>query len=78
MSYKSVEAPAGYYEYTVFPLEGIWDLIDLAKPATDKNNLKYTLMIRQPDFLTDEWFSEFVERAQQKEAKPLSGKINIQ
>jgi hypothetical protein len=51
MSYKSEDVPVGYYEYTVFPLEGVWDLLDRSKPATDKNNLKYTIMIRQPDFL---------------------------
>ena len=53
MSYKRKEFPEGYYEYTVFPLEGIWDLIDKSKPIQDKSNFKYTIMIRQPDFLTD-------------------------
>lgn len=66
MSYKSDDAPADYYEYTVFPLEGLWDLIDKSKPATDKNNLKYTIMIRQPDFLTAELFAKFVEQTKRK------------
>ncbi|WP_419873394.1 GyrI-like domain-containing protein [Candidatus Pristimantibacillus sp. PTI5] len=70
MSYKSDDVPAGYYEYTVFPLEGIWDLIDKSKPATDKNNLKYTIMIRQPDFLTDELFIKFVEQTKKKKPNP--------
>ncbi len=26
MSCKSEDVPVGYYEYTVFPLEGVWDL----------------------------------------------------
>ncbi|GGD52060.1 GyrI-like domain-containing protein [Paenibacillus nasutitermitis] len=70
MSYKNEDVPVGYYEYTVFPLEGIWDLIDKTKPATDKNNLKYTIMIRQPDFLTDELFMKFVELTKKKKSNP--------
>lgn len=70
MSYKSEDVPIGYYDYTVFPLEGIWDLIDKSKSATDKCNLKYTIMIRQPDFLTDELFKKFVEQTKKKKANP--------
>lgn len=70
MSYKSDDVPVGYYEYTVFPLEGIWDLVDKSKPATDKSNLKYTIMIRQPDFLTDELFAKFVEQTKKKKTNP--------
>jgi hypothetical protein len=70
MSYKSNEVPVGYYEYTVFPLEGIWDLIDKSKPATDKSNFKYTLMIRQPDFLTNELFLTFLEQTKKNKSVP--------
>lgn len=66
MSYKSNEVPEGYYEYTVFPLEGIWDLVDYSKPVSDKDNYKYTVMIRQPDFLTHELFEKFLEIAKKK------------
>lgn len=75
MSYKSADVPVGYYEYTVFPLEGIWDLVDRSKPATDKNNFKYTIMIRQPDFLTDELFMKFVEQTKKKKPNPYLGKL---
>ncbi|CAG7598687.1 hypothetical protein PAESOLCIP111_00248 [Paenibacillus solanacearum] len=70
MSYKSEHVPVGYYEYTVFPLEGEWDLIDRSKPATDKSNLKYTIMIRQPDFLTEELFERFWEQTKKKKQNP--------
>jgi hypothetical protein len=50
MSYKSSDVPMNYYDYTVFPLEGVWDLKDKTKPVTEKNNFKYNIMIRQPDF----------------------------
>lgn len=71
MSYRSEEVPEGYYEYMVFPLEGVWDLIDRSKPATDKSNFKYTIMIRQPDFLTEEWFKKFKEITMKKKPNPL-------
>ncbi|MBB6633305.1 GyrI-like domain-containing protein [Cohnella thailandensis] len=70
MSYKSEDVPIGYYEYTVFPLEGVWDLIDYSKPSTDKSNFKYTIMIRQPDFLTEEGFERFLERTKRRKSNP--------
>ncbi|GIQ68741.1 hypothetical protein DUZ99_14105 [Xylanibacillus composti] len=70
MSYKSDNVPAGYYAYTVFPLEGIWDLIDYAKPATDKSNLRYTLMIRQPDFMNEALFTRYLEQTKAKKTNP--------
>ncbi len=66
MSHKGEHKPAGYFEYTVYPLEGGWDLIDPSKGPGDKNNFKYTLMIRQPDFLTREEAEFFLQQAFQK------------
>ncbi|MFC4778693.1 GyrI-like domain-containing protein [Paenibacillus sp. GCM10023252] len=76
MSYRGDEVPEGYYEYTVFPLEGVWDLVDRTKSAADKNNLKYTMMIRQPDFLTPSWFERFLEQTKKK--KPNSHLDHVQ
>ena len=70
MSYRSGDPPAGYYDYKVFPLEGVWDLVDYARPATDKRNFKYTIMIRQPDFLTEELFQRFLEQTMRKKPNP--------
>jgi hypothetical protein len=70
MSYKGKDVPDGYYEYTVFPLEGVWDLIDKSISPLDKSNFKYTIMIRQPDFLTAELFARFVEQVKMKKANP--------
>lgn len=78
MSYKSDDVPIGYYEYTVFPLEGVWDLLDRTKPATDKNNLKYTIMIRQPDFLTEKWFMRFLEQTKKKKPNPFLEKVRFE
>lgn len=68
MSYKSDNVPTGYYDYTVFPLEGIWDLIDNTLLATVKSNLKYKIMIRQPEFLTVDLFEKF--KSVTKKKKP--------
>ena len=61
MSYKKPNPPEGYYEYKVFPLEGIWDLVDKSIDSTVKSNYAYTLMIQQPDFVTIDVFNRFKE-----------------
>lgn len=73
MSYRQPNPPPDYYSYTIFPMEGVWDLIDYSKPSTDKNNYKYTLMIQQPDFLTKDLFDSF--QALMKKKKP-SGELH--
>jgi len=78
MSYKNGTAPAGYYEYKVFPLEGVWDLVDYSKPATDKSNLKYTIMIRQPDFLTEAEFERFLELTKRKKPNPYLDHVRFE
>jgi hypothetical protein len=52
--------PEGYFEYTVFPLEGVWDLDEVGRQMEflDKNRLVYKVMIRQPDFVTEELYED--------------------
>jgi hypothetical protein len=70
MSPKKGTEPAGYFEYTVFPLEGVWDLTDLGKTMAelDKNQLVYRMMIRQPDFVTPAYAEQII--LQVKKSKP--------
>lgn len=75
MSYKGKDVPSGYYEYTVFPLEGEWDLVDTSKPLSDKNNFRYRIMIRQPDFLTAELFARFLTETKKKKSNPSLEKM---
>ena len=75
MSYKSNNIPIGYYNYTVFPLEGEWDLIDKNIVSTDKRNYKYKIMIRQPDFLTNDLFEQFLLGIKKKKPNPHLDKI---
>ncbi|MGM9923156.1 MAG: GyrI-like domain-containing protein [Bacillus sp. (in: firmicutes)] len=64
--------PEGYYDYTVFPLEGIWDMEQAGEPgALDKDNLIYRIMIRQPDFVTEEVAEEVLRIVGKKKPHPL-------
>ena len=78
MSYKSDDVPEGFYDYTVFPLEGEWDLVDKSKSSKDKSNYAYAIMIRQPDFLTDELFERFIKVAKKKKQNPDIDRITYE
>jgi hypothetical protein len=70
---KKGEAPRGYYAYTVFPLEGVWDIGDKTKAGQplDKDNLLYTIMIRQPDFVTDDLAMQIIGDLSKKKPSAL-------
>lgn len=74
--------PDGYYDYSIYPLEGIWDLSDEAKAkdshALDKNELVYKIMIRQPDFVTKELAQEISETVKSKKPHPLLEKVQFE
>ncbi len=65
--------PEGYYEYTVFPIEGVWDLDEEGRQLEqlDKDRLVYKLMIRQPEFVTAELFSVAKEVSAKKVSEVL-------
>jgi hypothetical protein len=75
MSPKKGLAPKDYFEYSVYPLEGVWDISEEAKknPETtlDKNSLVFKLMIRQPDFVNDEFAEETLIRTRKKKSLHL-------
>ena len=79
MSYKKGLQPEKFYEYTVYPLEGIWDISEKAKQSfdgkIDKDELVFTLMIRQPDFVTNEFSETAKEWALRKKGNPLIEKL---
>lgn len=69
--------PEGYFEYTVYPLEGLWDLSDAGKNAAAfcKDDLIYTIMIRQPDFVTPEVVQRALETVRRKKPDPLLDEV---
>ncbi len=67
------------HDFTVYPLEGIWKLknADTKSAASKliKENLEYTIMIRQPDFITEEMVCAALERVKIKKPNRLYEKI---
>lgn len=68
MSDKQNDAPAGYVDYVVAPLESLWWSTDeqFSVNQLDKDKLTWTAMIRQPDFVTSEVFDDAVSTVRQK------------
>lgn len=81
MSSKSGIAPDGYNEYTVYPLEGVWDINDQTKNnhdgKLDKDNLIFNLMIRQPNFVTPEFADMIIQRTKQKKPHKLLDNVKF-
>lgn len=50
--------PEGYFDFVVPPLEGHWWVEDGVFSFTDRENWKWTVMIRQPDFVTPDVFKQ--------------------
>ena len=46
------------FEYTVFPLEGVWTSLTKPDGAVNKEELIYKIMIRQPEPVTETLFQE--------------------
>ncbi len=77
---KKGTIPEGYFEYSIFPLEGIWDLAEEARglEKLDKDSLLYTIMIRQPDFVTDELARVIIENTKEKKPHTLLHKVRFE
>jgi len=56
MSKMGGKQPPGYYDFVVPPLEGLWstDKGDFEIGVTDKNEFRWTSLIRVPEFVTPE------------------------
>ena len=82
MSPKQGLAPEDYFDYTVFPLEGVWDIDESAKSnfngIIDKETLVFVLMIRQPDFVTNDFAMETIERIKKKKPSELLSKVKFE
>lgn len=72
--------PEGYFEYTVYPLEGIWDLTEEGRKSAilKKDELLYTIMIRQPDFVTEEVVNKAFEIVRKKGSNPLLDEVTFE
>jgi hypothetical protein len=80
MSPKKNAAPKGYVDYTVFPLEGVWDLTEVAKTFAqlDKDQLVYKMMIRQPDFVDQTYAEKIIEQVRKSKPNPKLEKVGFE
>ena len=62
-------------DFTVYPLEGLWEKVYGAE--LDKNKLEYTLMIKQPDFITQEIFTKALENIKKKKPNALYDEMSF-
>lgn len=72
--------PEGYFDYTVFPLEAIWDKGEKSKYSDIliKEDLVYTMMIRQPDFITQDLLDKAINIVKKKKPHNLLEKIRFE
>ena len=78
---KRETKPDTYVDWTVYPLEGVWDISDKAKQhftgKINKDELVFDLMIRQPDFITPEFVTEMLEFAKKKKPHRLLSSLEF-
>jgi len=79
---KIKEPPMGYTGYTVYPLEGIWDINEEAKKryngTLNKDDLVFKLMIRQPDFISEDFFNKMLALTKEKKPHPLLNNLKFE
>lgn len=71
----------GHTDYTVYPLEGIWQLENNVPPASNstfnKDAFVFNLMIRQPDLISQAYAQEILKLIQKKKPNPLWDNITF-
>jgi hypothetical protein len=82
MSPKKGIEPKGYFDYTVYPLEGVWDLSEDAKKSfngiINKNDLVFKLMIRQPDFVESNFALQILEQTKKNKPHDLLAQVRFE
>ena len=82
MSPKKGIEPKGYFDYTIYPLEGVWDLNEEAKKPYDgtinKNYLVFKLMIRQPDFVDSNFALQILEQTKKNKPHDLLEQVRFE
>jgi len=78
---KEEHKPKGYYDWTVYPLEGVWDITEKAKQnfngQINKDDLIFDLMLRQPDFVNEQLFHKMLELTKNKKPHKLLEKLQF-
>ncbi|MED4035995.1 GyrI-like domain-containing protein [Niallia taxi] len=77
---KGGVTPPGYVEYTVYPLEGVWSLTEKGRKLKElnKDEFLYTIMIRQPEFVTKEVAQMALDKVTKKNPHPFLEQVYFQ
>lgn len=74
-----VKASESAVDYGVLPLEGLWWADDMSDFLDgNKDRWKWTLMIMQPEMVTEELFEEAVSRVRKKKNPPALDKLRFE
>ena len=66
-------------DYSVMPLEGLWWADDMSAFVTnDRARWKWTMMIMQPDFVTDEVIEAAIAAVRKKKQLPAIDKLRLE
>lgn len=78
MSSKKGLEPKGFFDYVVPPLEGLWWIDEGSFSFEMRDNWKWTLMIRQPDFVDHEVFQWAVRELTRKKPELAAEKARFE
>ncbi|GHU87467.1 hypothetical protein FACS1894202_01810 [Clostridia bacterium] len=82
LSYAVKMGSKAVLEYVVPPLEGFWEVADDFKDGgaaiTDKSKFVWTMLIRQPDFVTAEIFDDFKAKLAKKKPNIDTSKARLE
>ena len=79
MNIKNTPNHTEYLDYTVFPMEGFWDFTEEGRKLYNeghavvdlKDHLSYKIMIRQPEWVTKDFFDDIKQQVHQKKKDDL-------
>ena len=78
MNYKKSAAGQTVDDFAVYPLEGVWRQKTAGADKLDKDNLAYTIMIAQPDFITPEMWQDALTKTRIKKPNPLYEEVRFE
>lgn len=65
-------------DYGVLPLEGVWWAEDMSVfTGGDKSSWKWTLMIMQPEYVTEELYEQALRQVRQKKGLPAVDRLRL-
>jgi hypothetical protein len=75
MKYDKMPKPAGYFDYRVAPLDGLWQISTIKDG--DLSNAKWQLMILQPAFITEKMLKDAAAQAAVKKPNELLKDVEL-